>query len=41
MLDDLRHLPPRDPFQPVDDVIAFLALVAFALFLLAFWGAYG
>ena len=41
MLDDLRHLPPRDPFCVVDDVIAFLGLLAIALLLLAFWGAYG
>ena len=39
--DDLKHYSaPRDPFCVVDDVIAFLGLLAIALILLAFWGAY-
>ena len=29
---------PRDPFQPLDDVIAFLSLIALALLLIAFGG---
>ena len=41
MIDDLSHLPPRDLGQWVDDVVAFLGLLAIALILLAFWGAYG
>ena len=38
---DLKHYRAPLSFEPVDSVIAFLALVAIALILLAFWGAYG
>ena len=41
MIDDLRHYHAPRSFEPVDSVIAFLCLVAIALILLAFWGAYG
>ena len=39
--DDLKSYRAPRSFPPVDDVIAFLALAAIALILLAFWGAYG
>ena len=42
MLDDLKdYRAERDSFQVLDDAEAFGGLVALALLLLAFWGAYG
>ena len=38
---DVKNYRAPISFEPVDSVIAFLSLVAIALILLAFWGAYG
>ena len=37
---DVKNYRAPRSFEPVEDAVAFLALVAIALILLAFWGAY-
>ena len=38
MIDDLRHLPPRDSFASIEGLIFGMSLIVMALILAELWG---